>query len=276
MAGETHRDSDPRRQDEIDYATEEGGGGYWKEGDFRGDPGVAASAAGDPGTMGDPFLLRAEFLLAIQRDATLVVLKAFEQGMVPPHFDTFKGMAVDEAWQQFVHVGLKEKETTSPLKGQLREICTAIFKGSQEETEKVQAVRAYDVHEGLRELANDLERSQKAADAAGARERLEKAIAGFEKAIGTIASIPDARKKRSEAMHDAAQGLANQGASQRGLWKVGDEHIPDMAQFAKDSWFSQKYELLTKSEFDADFLVWQAGRPPRQQGPAQESPAEGT
>jgi protein involved in polysaccharide export with SLBB domain len=68
---------------------------------------------------------------------------------------------------------------------------------------------------------------------------------------------------RSEAMQEAAaDNAAKIIGSQVGVWKVGENHIPQIAQDKQGN----AYDLLTKAEFNAGFNDWRAKIARRSEG----------
>ncbi|MGH9560091.1 MAG: eCIS core domain-containing protein, partial [Terracidiphilus sp.] len=86
VAGEYHPESSKRRAQEAEYTKEKTGGEYFQEGDFK-----SSKWFHQPDRLGDPFLLRAEMLLAILKEKTVPqLLTPFGQDQIPPSLAELK------------------------------------------------------------------------------------------------------------------------------------------------------------------------------------------
>ena len=238
VAGEAHAESAPRRDAEKTYAAQKAPGGYWTESEFKAQASVIATER-----RGDPSLLRAEMLFAIMKEKTLPRLVApFDNGGIPV---ALGGPLGDRAalWDRY----------KASFRQDVEEIMTALGLAAGED---VQAAKAQDTLAALIVLAQSVERAG-ADDAASIVTEARAAIAKYAKDVlakGDIRTEAEVTDLRSKAMHGAAK---DEGArwvgGKTGLWKVGNDHVAEMANVKGPA----KYELMTKVEFDADFLPWQ-------------------
>lgn len=245
VAGETHEESKPLRAKERQYAEEKTGGIYRTEGEFK----VASSIVATE-RFGDPMLLRVEMLLAIQKEKVLSqLLEPFAAGKVPAKL----GGLGDPAglWAAF----------KGEYKKQLDEIALALRLASHEAAEQEQAGKAEATHAALVQLSNGLPTSVLADVGSTIVPELRKIIAGFASDVLGLADIrPEATVStlRSAAMQGAAaDNAARWVGRQKGVWKVGNEHVAEIAADKQ----GERYELLTKVEFNADFLPWLKANP---------------
>ena len=74
-------------------------------------------------------------------------------------------------------------------------------------------------------------------------------IAQLAQTAGTLGGHgkEETRQKRSKSMHDVAQSRSGSV----GIWKVGEEHVPDMITEADRR---NLYEILTKEQFNTEYI----------------------
>ena len=255
VAGETHNESDDVRDEEKTYAEAITGGVYKQEGEFK----TSKWALFGAERLGDPLMLRAEMLLAILREKTLVeILNPFGANQIPQRFvDAGIGHeGINTLWDIF----------RGKLQAQLAEIVTVLNLAIEERAERTQAARAINVHTALLALHDGMPHSV-------ANDVRTHIIPEIQRIIGLYAAevlqAGDIRAEnavsalRSEAMQEAAaDNAAKIIGSQVGVWKVGENHIPQIAQDKQGN----AYDLLTKAEFNAGFNDWRAKIARRSEG----------
>jgi hypothetical protein len=236
VAGENHDDSKARREPERRYSTAYTNGGYWREGEFRAVVPFWEKLFSNP-KLGDPLLLRAEFIVGQLKEKTLpLYLQPIANGEVP--IDMQVG-PLALAWEVVQEKLLKDI-------GQVR---NAVDRALDDPGERDEAQRALQFKGQLETIIEDLKGD---ATAAAVLPSVQRAIKTFEDDVARREATQDqAMMARSVAMHKAAKSAHAAGLT--GLWKVGDQHIEQMRTQQ-----AVKYELLTKAEFNADFEHWQS------------------
>jgi len=238
VAGETHGESDGRRGPEAQYAAENAPGGYWTESQF-----TAASSVFATARHGDPIMLRAEYLLAVVKEKWIQRLVVpFKSGKAPQELGEGD---VAELWSTVKTEFVKA----------LDEVLYSLRLALADEAEQAAAVNAGDAYEALETLKKQVPNST--MDKAGEIEtRALEAIAAYAKDVLKLADIRTASQisvLRSQSMHGVAKdNAARWSGEKKGLWKVGNDHVADMAKVKGTA----GYELLTKDEFNADFTKW--------------------
>jgi hypothetical protein len=243
IAGESHPESGPRRADERAYAVAQTGGEYWTEGEF-----TAASSIFATARHGDPYMLRAEMLLAILKEKSIPLLIApFARGQIPAIFP--QDGDASGLWDAY----------KVRLKSDILEIGLALARASQDAAETTEAQKAAGTHAALMKLSTDID----AAALAKAGDIETAATAVITKFAGDVLGKPDIRAEavvsdlRSKAMNSAATDEAARWVGGKtGVWKVGNAHIAEMLAVKGGG----SYEIMTKDEFNADFGPWDQKR----------------
>jgi hypothetical protein len=241
VAGESHPESNPRRGKEKEYSVAKTGGVYKTEGEFK----TRKWWLSGDDRFGDPMLLRAEMLLAILKEKTVpLVLTPFSEGSVPAGFPETESL--ESLWGIFKDM----------LKKQLDEIALALVMASHEKAEQKEAVKAEQAHSALVSLSGGLASSVLKDVKSTIIPEIGNIITTFASDVlgmGDIRPEDTVSALRSSAMQGAAaDNAARSIGSQKGVWKVGQEHIAEIALEKK----GDNYELLTKDEFNADFEPW--------------------
>ncbi len=240
VAGEYHPESGKRRDQEAAYTTEKTGGNYYKEGEFK-----TSKWALQSDRLGDPMLLRAEMLLAILREKMVArILTPFAANQVPPALGL--NIPIKQAWDMVK--GL--------VQSQLQEIATALYSAVQEDTEAEQAVKAAATFDNLNRLSGAMSSSFVKDVGSNILPEINSIIAGFAKdvlGLRDIRSESTVNQLRSKAMQEAAANNSERRiGAKKGVWKVGNDHIAEI----KADKNTVKYELMTKDEFNEDFVPW--------------------
>ncbi|MBO1350442.1 MAG: DUF4157 domain-containing protein [Hormoscilla sp. GUM202] len=248
VAGENHKESGKRRKDEREYAVARTGGVYVQEGEFR----TRKWYFFGSDRLGDPLMLRVEMLLAILKEKTLVeILTPFGNQTVP---NTFTGpemtsVSIETLWDIY------KKE----LGNQIREIGTALSLAIEEKAERESAAKAVDVYKQLTDLEELLKKAVVQDVNTTIIPAVQSIIKTYAKDVLKLSDIRPENKvseMRSKAMHEAAaDNAARKLKGQKGVWKVGDAHIPEIKTLHK----SEDYEILTREEFNAGFVNWLGG-----------------
>lgn len=259
VAGEEHSDSKKRRTSEAEYAKQMTGGGYWQEGTFRPKGSTGAQLFGWTGfttnpQLGDPMSMRVEHLLAMVKSGDLRTMEDLSAGKMPVGFS-----GTDPNRLADVYRGARKD-----LRKSLKEICVAVRAALKEEAEARAALRMERTVDKIEEVLKLLNEPDVVDDDVGTDPLVRERVRGAAKAIasglnevierfetdvmdGRSLDEPMAMFKRSMAMHRGATG-----SGQTGLWKVGDGHIRQI----KAIWSSGDYKILTKEEFEEDYLPW--------------------
>lgn len=242
VVGENHPESNARRPKEQEYAEAHTGGGiYEKEGAFKSRKWWLFGND----KYGDPMLLRAEMLLAILKEKVVPgVLTPFSTNQVPAIFPQTETPAA--LWGIYKDM----------LKNQLDEISLAMVLASNEKAEQTEAVKAINAHTALVVLSGGLATSVVGDVATVILPEINRIITTFANDVlgaGDIRPEATISALRSSAMQEAAEkNAARWIGGKKGVWKVGQDHIAEIAAEKQ----GDKYELMTRDEFNADFDPW--------------------
>lgn len=243
VCGEDHNESNQRRSKEIQYTKEKTGGIYKRESEFR----TRKSFFRGNDKLGDPLMLRSEMLLALLKEKSLPgVIVPFSSGICPPIFNSITD-PLDIIWDSY---------RDNCLIKDLKEICTSLYAALQEKEETDEASKAENVYYSLDVLCTQLATPCPLASVKNIEMEIKRIISLY---AHDVLEEEDIRSEavlmalRSSAMQNAAQINSERIiGKQRGVWKVGDNHIPQIAHEKTGN----TYELLTKKEFNDDFLPW--------------------
>jgi hypothetical protein len=142
------------------------------------------------------------------------------------------------------------------VQSQLQEIATALYSAVQEDTEAEQAVKAAATFDNLNRLSGAMSSSFVKDVGSNILPEINSIIAGFAKdvlGLRDIRSESTVNQLRSKAMQEAAANNSERRiGAKKGVWKVGNDHIAEI----KADKNTVKYELMTKDEFNEDFVPW--------------------
>jgi hypothetical protein len=264
VAGESHPESGPRRNVEREYATDNGVKDYWREGEFTYQPDVWFFQTSKK-THGDPYLLRAEHLLAMLDDkhgGKLLSKLAIGDTTI---FQPNGTMSLARAWAWYAN----------KLADAVDEVQIAIVSASRSDGEHEDAQLVKDIHGDLGVFAGVVKASNAEADT----DVIKSTALAFIVRIKALRkkftkNLLDLNKNRSEeqiskARSDAMLKAAEESGSS-GLWKIGDDHIADIVRGAPKE--TGRYRVMTKKEFNADFEKWKAKKYPQKLVEKEEEP----
>jgi hypothetical protein len=245
VAGETHGESEKRRDYERGYAAKNGVHNYWQEGAFTYSVtsffnAIIGFLGREPRSVemhGDPYLLRAEHLMT---------MLCHNQRVHKTNYSLAgkSKAAVDEL--------------AGHLRGDTSEILAALTEAGESSGEKDDleskgmkaAVLMEDISNRTRRftgtddaVASDVWVAQIMKDIVACTEM-------FQKSLSTVGRThEEVSKERSKAMLKAAEE-----AKKQGLWKIGNDHIADINTAGGSS--VDQVQIMTKQEFNDDYLVW--------------------
>ena len=243
MAGEEHPESNKRREYELDYAKEKLGGSVAYEREHEHE----VKFGSDPAKKADPPLLRVAQNVFFVEDVVTVLMPLIEQ------MDKLRKSGADASV-----VGNLESQLVFYSQGLMKRIA-GVYKEladyAKEETdpEKLDLIKAFQelVIQAIalykdKVIGKDAELSEQPLMIA------EQVVLFYKKHLAASANEnqENVRENRSVHMHTAANHTPNANV----LWKVGDKHIADIKGMLGDA--PSSYELLTRREFNDDFLAW--------------------
>lgn len=197
---------------------------------------------------GDPYLLRAEHALTFVRNTDIPhILTPLAGGVAPalvPH-----GTPPGTAWTACKDI----------IRGHLAEVAQYLLKALEDPAEREVALRGGDLYESLIRLRAQIHDAT--LDQVPIIEATARSVIGLfaSRLLGTadIRSEAVITDLRSQAMNGAAVDEASRFKGKTGLWKVGNHHIPEMRRVKG---LDANYVIMSKADFNADFLRWRLAR----------------
>lgn len=253
VAGEEHGESGSRRASEREYAADKGVNSYWQEGEFTYMPQATLPWETPKETHGDPFMLRAEYLLALLDEKHGErLLNQFALGNIPA-VSNLLGSSLAEAWKKYCSDWLVDA---------VWEPAVALARASRSEGEQEKAAGFRPHYDLLMDLKQKVQERQNITDPAlikAAASQTMQAIKHVRSEFTNSYLIggffrrnrPEdvISRDRSDAMLKAAKE-----SRKRGLWKIGDSHVSDIR--AKAEIETAEYRLMSRTEFNEDYKKW--------------------
>jgi Domain of unknown function (DUF4157) len=258
VAGETHSESNPRRDEERRFSKDRSGSpNYWKENEFEVTQKNQTKEAAD-----SPYL-RAVHIIALMGNAG----KQAHEKATSKRRENRKNLTINPTLPQKT-----DEEYVTELRNiyitvdpEIQNVKTYIdrLQKSHKAIGVLKIDNLYaDMTERWLQLYNDHQDAMKPNSKWAEMQKSLKAIStnGGEMSskldelekLTNIREPMQARLKRSEAMMLGAQ----QEKGQRGTWKVGDLHIVDMRNIPQSS-AHKEVNILSKDEFNQELKEWQ-------------------
>ncbi len=264
VVGESHPESNPRRDSEKQFVATKGFGpnAYFKENEYKykitqintvlgASSFLGLVGFGETTTehFGDPAILRVEKRIGDTKEKLLPIAAVFRAGKVPPSFANLGDIVI--AWNGFTKYGIAEE-----LK-QIQLTMGELLKVSGEEKHATSLIQLYGLVDKSRQYYATRDPVLVVpADVVKFETLWQQIEFEFTKAIKggkPLAPVDKVDKERSTAMDKAATHSAVTPA----VWKIGQDHVKDIKADKGYNAAALRYNLVTRGEFNAEFLPWE-------------------